>query len=112
MLYRVLKKLDRGSRIIPQGSILRAREWPSEILRALERVNAIAPIATPPLEVLPSLSEFASALRELEILTVEDLLEVDPERIPLLESILSRKYFDLCHEITEWLSPSQPESSG
>ena len=75
IVYRVLKHLDTGH--VP-GDILDGR-----IFRALDRlvaVGALAKAGTPPLTELPGWTTRAEKLREIGIVTIEDLLGMDPQQ--------------------------------
>ena len=73
--YRVLKHLDTGH--VP-GDVLDGRMF--NALAKLVAVGALVKARTPPLTELPGWSIRAGKLRGIGIVTVEDLLAMDPQR--------------------------------
>jgi hypothetical protein len=87
MLYRVLRALDAGSK---RGIIQAADEHGRQVITDLEWLNrkqrkalvncgAVAPVAPPPLNVLPGWRLRAGKLVKFGIETAVDLLETDAE---------------------------------
>lgn len=77
-IFRVLAPLDAGGsrgRIEPEATPLSMLEWLTpEKQEMLVAVGAVAPVATPPLSVLPGFAARATKLARANIATVEDLL--------------------------------------
>jgi hypothetical protein len=75
MLYRALTNLGKKERVIPAGSLIDPSEFAIEALDALLRKGKIAPVASPPLSVLPNWKTRAKKLEASGISTIEQLLE-------------------------------------
>lgn len=75
MLYRVLTNLGKKDRVITEGSLIDPSEFSSEAIDKLLRMGKIAPVASPPLSVLPNWKTRAKKLEALGIITIEQLIE-------------------------------------
>ena len=75
-LYRALRDLDKGSRIIERGEVFAGEEFSDAALTKLEGLGKIARASTPPLEVLPGWTVRAKKLAECGIITAEEFLSM------------------------------------
>lgn len=77
MIYRALKDLDTGKRIIKQGDVFPSVWLKNRAIPILEEGGKIAPASLPPLAAMPQYKKFAKKFLELDIETAGDLLEAD-----------------------------------
>lgn len=77
-IYRALNNL---SNVAKRGELTRLSHLTPEQIAKLERVGAVAPIATPPLSELPEWAIRAGKLAKAGISTAEQFLEADVEAI-------------------------------
>jgi len=74
MKYRVLRDLSDGYR---RGEVIDATELKDYAIEPLLRVRAIAPVAWPPLAILPGWGWKASRLSKAGVISVGELLDAD-----------------------------------
>ncbi len=79
-LYRLIRNLSFGERIVPRGSIKRLGLDDEAIATLLER-GAIALISSPPISEIPLWGKRAKKLEGAGVLLVEHLLETDEAKI-------------------------------
>lgn len=79
-LYRVLKRLDVGRRVIPAGSFLGAGTLNPEAIQRLLNVGALGELHAPPLSELPGLDSAAEQLALIGIFNADQLLECDIDK--------------------------------
>ena len=79
MIYRALRTIDTGKRIIEQGSVFPAN-WIKERARViLEQQEKIAPALLPPVFALPPpWKQYAAKLKKIEITDAGEWMEADP----------------------------------
>ena len=77
MLYRILSNLSVGKGILREGSISRLGGIKAENLALLLARGAIAPVAPPPLAILPGWQHRAVRLAEIGIADALGVLEGD-----------------------------------
>jgi len=105
ILYRVLKRLDTGH--VP-GDVLDGRMF--KALGKLVAVGALAKARTPPLTELPGWSMRAEKLRGIGIVTVEDLLSMDPQRgTELFNHKRDSTFIKWIEEAKSWLLTPTPK---
>jgi len=106
-LYRVLKKLDTGH--MP-GDVLDGRRF--KALGKLVAANVLVKARTPPLTELPGWATRAHRLRGIGIKTVEDLLDMDPQRgTKLFGHKRDLTFIKWVQEARSWLlTPTRPKS--
>jgi len=76
MQYRVLKHLSTGPR---KGDVIDESELAKYAIEPLIRVNAISPVAYPPLDALPGWIRRSELCGELGITDIGEFLEADTE---------------------------------
>jgi len=105
ILYRVLKHLDTGH--VP-GDVLDGR-----MFRALDKLvaaGALAKARTPPLTELPGWTTRAEMLREIGIVTIENLLDMDPQRgTELFNHKRDSTFVKWTEEAKSWLLTPTPK---
>ena len=105
LLYRVLKHLDTGHK---PGDILDGRQFTA--LGKLVTAGALAKARTPPLTELPGWTTRAEKLRRIGIVTVEDLLGMDPQRgTELLRHKRTSTFIKWVEEAKSWLLTPTPK---
>lgn len=105
--YRVLKHLDTGH--VP-GDVLDGRMF--NALGKLVAAGALVKAKTPPLTELPGWATRAGKLRGVGIVTIEDLLDMDPqEGTRLFKHKRASTFIKWVEEAKSWLlTPSKPKS--
>jgi hypothetical protein len=81
MLYRILSNLSVGKGILREGSISRLGSLKPRVLAILLDRGVIAPVAAPPLAVLPGWQHRAVRLAEIGVTGADHVLEGDVGRI-------------------------------
>ena len=105
IVYRVLKQLDTGH--MP-GDILDGRMFMA--LGKLVAVDALAKAKTPPLTELPGWATRAEKLQRIGIVTVEDLLGMDPQRgTELFRHKRASTFIKWIEEAKSWLLTPAPK---
>ncbi|MGB2987244.1 MAG: hypothetical protein WBE26_15350 [Phycisphaerae bacterium] len=104
MWYRVLMDLDTGNGIIRAGTISQLAQLSERSRNGLTEKERIAPVAPPPLSVLPGLWRYrARRLRKLGIADGLQLMEADAEalaqKLELTPNIVER----LQREVTDFM---------
>lgn len=106
-LYRVLKRLDTGHEPgdIVDGNLFRR-------LDLLVNAKVLAKVKGPPLTELPGWGMRAEKLRRVGIETVEDLLDMDPQRgTRLFRHKRDSTFIKWVKEARSWLlAPPRPKS--
>ena len=109
VMYRLMKNLIFGERIVPRGSIKRLGLDDEAIAILLER-GAIALIASPPISEIPLWGKKAKKLEEVGVLLVEHLLEADEAKIAEHMDVTKEAVQAWKKELAGWLQPPLPES--
>lgn len=106
-VYRVLKRLDRGSSIIEPGRLMQI-DWlsPANIAR-LEVVGAVARVHGPPLEALPGWRLRSERLADIDITTAEEFLEADRDLVAAHMEAQTRTVDKWTTDLIDWLTPPQ-----
>jgi len=106
ILYRVLKHLDTGH---APGDILDGRMFTAldKLVAAGARIKA----RTPPLAELPGWTARAERLREIGVVTVDDLLDMNPQRgTELFNHKRDSTFIKWVKEAKGWLLTPKPKS--
>lgn len=105
--YRVLKRLDTGH---GPGDILDGNMFHS--LGKLVAAGALAKARTPPLTELPGWAVRAEKLRTVGVVTVTDLLSMDPQKgTELFDHKRASTFTKWQEEAQNWLlTPTKPKS--
>jgi hypothetical protein len=104
-VYRVLKALDTGH--VP-GDILDGRMF--KALDKLVAAGALIKARTPPLAELPGWTARAETLREIGVVTVDDLLDLDPQRgTELFNHKRNSTFIRWIDEAKGWLLTPEPK---
>ena len=77
MLYRVLHNLWVGKSILPAGTMSRLASVPPKAMEVLLAKGTVAPVAAPPLAVLPGWQHRGQRLAEIGITDAGQFLEGD-----------------------------------
>jgi hypothetical protein len=110
-VYRVLKRLDRGSKgVLECGILIIDRDWPSNYIDRLVEVQAIAPVSAPPLNVLPGVGERDEALTSVGIETIDQLLEASDEGLMRALDIDAIQLAQLRADVVRWLTVTDLKS--
>lgn len=108
-IYRVLKPLDTGKRVIQAGCFVRTGEMAEKTLVILAERGAVARIAPPPLAQLPGWKIRSARLAKAGIIDAEQFLEA--EEGLLVDALKSKASLiqSWKAEVTHWLTIPQPE---
>lgn len=107
-MYRFLKNVTNGNEIIERGAIGRA-PFSADTIAKLIEVGAIAPIATPPLSVLPGWETRSNRLEQrLNILTIEQFLEADDDEIARVMRKSAQVVSEWKQDVVEWMKAKRP----
>ena len=109
VMYRLMKNLIFGERIVPRGSIKRLGLDDEAIAILLER-GAIALISSPPISEIPLWGKRAKKLEGAGILLVEHLLETNEAKIAEHMGATKEMVQAWKKELASWLQPPPPES--
>lgn len=105
VVYRVLKHLDTGH--VP-GDVLDGRIF--KALGKLVAAGALVKAKTPPLTELPGWSTRARKLWGISIVTIEDLLGMDPQRgTELFRHKRASTFIKWMEEAKSWLLTPTPK---
>jgi hypothetical protein len=107
MLYRVLRDLQKGSKIIYTGSISNLDGIPPASIEKLIDNGAISEVSPPPLRELPGWTTRAAKIETLGIITATQFLEAtDYEPIKKLFRVKDETIEIWKKQIVDvWLSP-------
>lgn len=81
MLYRVLKDLSFGDQTVPRGGLVRGSKLAAGTAERLVERGALAPVAAPPVEVLPGWKTRAKRLAAIGLVDAAQVVEADPAEI-------------------------------
>lgn len=105
MIYRVLRPLSTGQ--MP-GDFVEEKNFKGgkRTIDKLRAVNAIAPVSSPPLAEVPGWTKRAEKLAEISIITIQDFLEADEQRMAKLFKYKTTSAIKRWRsEVQEWLKP-------
>ena len=81
-IYRALRTLDTGKRIIEQGSVFPASWLKEKSITVLTEQDKIAPALLPPVFAMPPpWKQYAAKLKAIEITDAGEWMEADPKVI-------------------------------
>ena len=103
-IHRVLKRLDRGSRIIEPGQLIQIDWLSPENIGQLEAVGAVARVHAPPLEALPGWVLRSERLAPIGIVTAEEFLEADEDLVCTHLEVQLRTVGKWRKDVTQWLT--------
>lgn len=109
MIYRVLKRLETGKRIIERGEVIPGTDLNEKTVRALEKVGALARVSAPPLAALPGWKIRAKKLEKAEIVDAAEFLEAPDEEISKHIKATPGQIAAWKAEITGWLTVPEPK---
>lgn len=108
-VYRIENNLAIGKRVIPEGSIM-PLDLPPENINKLIEVGAISRIAAPPLSVLPGWEARSKRMAKHSIITVEDMLEADPDKLAAESRVQADTIRQWQENVLQWMLA--PPSTG
>lgn len=81
-IYRALRSLDTGKRIIEQGAVFPSSWLKQRSLEILEEQGKVAPALLPPIFAMPPpWKQHAAKLKRIEINDAGEWMEADPELV-------------------------------
>jgi hypothetical protein len=109
MLYRALANLGKKDKTIQAGSLIDPSEFNPATIQRLMALGRIAPVASPPLSVLPGWKNRAKRLEALDITTVEQFLQCpDPKAVAEALGITIVRVQSLMSEARQRLLAPEP----
>lgn len=108
-MYRLLRNLAFGERIVRRGSIKKLGIPEDDIAILLER-GAIAPVSSPPIEEIPMWEGRAVELEEIGIVFVEHLLEANEAEVAEHMGTTKETIQKWKEELARWLQPPPLET--
>ena len=110
-IYRVLRRLDRGSRgTLECGALIIERDWQTNYIERLIKVQAIAPVNAPPISELPGWGESAEALASIGVTTADQLLEADDAGLMRAMNSDAIQLAQMRADVKTWLTVTDPKS--
>jgi len=107
-VYRVLRSLDRGSRIIEPGQIIQIDWLSPENVGRLETVGAVAQVHGPPLVELPGWQLRSERLAGAGITTAVEFLEADSAEVEGRIEAQPGMVDKWKQDVQKWLLPPPP----
>jgi hypothetical protein len=104
MIYRVLRDLSFGERIVQRGGLLKGGRLKPGAAEKLIKVGAIAEAQLPPLGILPGWKLRALRLQKYNIKTGYDLLEVNVEDLAKRMKVNPTTVRGWQAEVESWLT--------
>jgi hypothetical protein len=108
MMYRLLRPLAFGERIVPAGAVKRLGLDEKDIATLLDR-GAIAPIAMPPLSEIPLWKPRANKLLKVGILDAGQFLEATSKMLAEYLDVEPSTIEEWKGELLRWLAPAKED---
>ena len=110
MLYRALKDLGKGKRIIYRNSTFFGDELSPEAVEGLLKKGKIAEVSAPPLSVLPGFTRRAVRLQKFGIEKVDQFLEASNEELADALSVKPTTVARWKNEARSWMEVPKPQN--
>lgn len=95
MIYRAMRSLDTGKRIIPAGAVFSSAEIKAGPLAKLEELGKVAPALLPPIIAMPPpWKQYATKLKRIDITDAGEWMEADPALVASALSVSKGKAND------------------
>ncbi len=109
MLYRVVRKIALKASFLTPFEVLAPGALSEQAVAALVRKGALAPVAAPPLVVLPGWSHRGKRLAQLGIESVVDFLETEVSEVARHCGVSPGLVLRWKGEAIEWLTAPSPK---
>lgn len=103
--YVVLERLSTRQ---PIGTAVKETDFKPGVAEILVRKGALAPLHTPPLSELPGWTRRSEILRAIDVVTIQDFLDADEERVAQLFNYQSATIRKWKRDVQEWITATQP----
>ena len=96
MIYRALRSIDTGKRMIPAGTVFPSSEIKQSALDVLEERGKVAKALLPPVFAMsPPFKQYATKLKKIDVTDAGEWMEADLELVARALNISKAKAGDL-----------------